>query len=311
MSDQFELIFLGTGAAVPSKRRGLPCFAIIKGANIILCDCGEGSQMRIMEAGIRPSKIRHIFISHLHGDHVFGLPGFLTTQQMMSRKQPLSIWGPLGLKAYLQNIQNISGFRIQFPLFINEMGSNVEMLDIGIFKVKAMQLEHGPTVCYGYRFIEPNKRGPFNNNKAEALRIPSGPLRSKLANGQSILLPNGEKITPDQVLGAEQPGRILAFCTDTRPCQACMELADCCDFLVHDSTFLDIHSDWAKETGHSTSREAGRVALTSHSRRLALWHISSRYDDELENSMLLQAKEVFSESILVSDFQTVDLQRRK
>ena len=265
--------------------------------------------MRLMRAGLSPTKISHIFISHLHGDHIFGLPGYLTSQQMLSRQKPLTIVGPEGLRKLLITIQEVSGYQLDYSLNIIEISSDDWEFATDSFQVVAQQLDHR-TTCYGFRFTEPAKPGRFNSEKAEELGIPHGPDRSRLQQGQSIQLPNGRIVRPEEVLGPPRPGRIITYCTDTRPCAAGIALARNCDVLIHDSTFSDEHSDRASETFHSTARQAAEVAAAAQARLLVLWHISARINEDQEEDILAEARQVFSATILPSDFETLTVQRR-
>jgi ribonuclease Z len=310
MSDELKIVFLGTGASVPSKRRGLPSLAVVSDGEIFLFDCGEGTQMKIREAGLSSSRIRHIFISHLHGDHVFGLPGFLTTQQMMGRTSGVTIYGPAGIKYFLDSIKFATGSTVTYPVEIIEFSEAFpKEFRVKSFRITAAALEHRG-VCYGYRFDEDQKPGKFDIKTAEHLKIPNDSSRTDLQQGRSIQVGNRE-ISPEEVLGPPRPGRSFAYCTDTRPCDNGATLALGVDALIHDSTFADDHSDWAIQTLHSTSREAALLAARQKVGRLMLWHISNRYNESQENELLKQAREHFIESYLTFDFDEITLSRFK
>ena len=310
MSDELKIVFLGTGASVPSKRRGLPSLAVVSDGEIFLFDCGESTQMKIREAGLSPSRIQHIFISHLHGDHVFGLPGFLTTQQMMGRTNGVTIYGPAGIRYFLDSIMSATGSTVTYPIEIIEF-SEIFPLEFRVksFRITAAALEHRG-VCYGYRFDEDQKPGKFDVKMAERLKIPNDSSRTELQQGRSIQVA-GREIPPEEVLGPPRPGRSFAYCTDTRPCDNGANLALEVDVLIHDSTFADDHSDWAIQTLHSTSREAALLAARQQVGRLMLWHISNRYDESQEIELLNQAREHFSDTYLTYDFDVITLSRLK
>lgn len=307
MNDELKIVFLGTGAAIPTLRRGLPSLAIIKDNRTFLCDCGEGTQLRIMQAGLHPSKISHIFISHLHGDHIFGLPGFLSTQQMMGRMNPLTLFGPKGLKKFIEKVRNISEFTLDFSLRIVELEPERQKFQVDDFVVKTSLLEHR-SLCYGYGFFERPRPGKFNVEKAKMFDIPPGPQRAALKQGNAIFV-HGRKIRPDDVLAPPVPGRVIAYCSDTRPCSSAVELAKDCDVLVHDSTFAEHHKDKAHESFHSTAEQAAKVAARANAKKLILWHISSRYDEDDERELLAQARQVFPESYLSRDFAEIKIER--
>ncbi len=308
MNNQLKVIFLGTSASIPSERRNLPSVAISKDGFTILCDCGEGVQMRINKANISPSKLRYVFISHLHGDHIFGLNGFLTTQHLLDRTAPLTLYGPKGIKAYVDFIQTLSSHNLKYPLEIVEFSDKkAYRFKIDHFSVVVKRLDHS-LPCYGFRFIEDEKPGKFDQQLAEQLNIPHGPERSKLQQGKSIILKNGQKISPHQVVGSPIPGRVVTYCTDTRPCKAALELAERTDVLIYESTFAEKHRDRAEKTYHSTAKQAAAVAAQAGAKALYLYHISQRNDEKEEFNMLNEAKEVFENAFLPEDLQSVILQ---
>jgi ribonuclease Z len=308
MSDDLKIIFLGTGAAVPSTRRGMPAMAIQKEGNIILCDCGEGTQIKMQQAGLSPSKISAILISHLHGDHLFGLPGFLTSQQLMNRTDPLTLVGPVGIKKFIHHIQTITRANVMYPIHFMELNGNTSMLfELADFQITAQKLEHS-ILCFGYRFKEKSKTGKFSLQKAEKLNIPPGPLRHQLQQGQTVIV-NGRKIQPTDVMGPNRPGRTIVFCTDTRPLKASVNLARDCQVLIHDSTFAAADFELARESHHSTSREAAKVAQEAKAQQLFLWHISMRYNETQEQQLLNEAMEIFPASLLANDFLEIPLLR--
>jgi len=308
MTDQVKIQFLGTGAAVPSLRRGLPSLAILHDGGIILCDIGEGTQLNILRAGLPPSKIHTILISHLHGDHIFGLPGFLTSQQMMDRVNPLTIIGPAGIRLYYDHIRSIAGFDIQYPLYFKELTQNENnSILVGPFQVIAKPLEYR-TVCYGYRLSESPKAGKFNSQAAAALGIPEGPQRRDLQQGNPVRI-KGKMIKPEQVVGPPVPGRIIAWLTDTRPCANALELARNATALIFDSTFSGDHAERAQQTFHSTSVQAAELARQAAVEQLLLWHISIRNGEVIEAAMLRQARAIFSNTLMPADYETVEIFR--
>ena len=308
MTDSFRLIFLGTGAAAPSASRSLPALAIKKENRIVLCDCGEGTQMQIRRAGLSPSKIHSILISHLHGDHVLDLPGFISTQQLMGRTSPLTIYGPPGTKQFLDCMSLVSKFSPEFPFKIVELEPHYpQFFSIPGFSVTAQYLDHGAP-CLGFRLQEQNKPGAFNAAKADALGIPLGIERAALQRGKSILH-NGREIRAEEIVGPMQPGRVISYCTDTRPCDAGLALAANCDVLVHDATFSDAFEEYAEPTKHSTGREAAILARTAGAKMLVLWHLSIRLHGEEEACLLSQAKAEFVHSALFDDLAHLDVQR--
>ncbi len=307
MADVIELTFLGTGASVPSAKRGLPALVVSREGEAVLLDCGEATQFRISQADLHPSRNRTILISHLHGDHFFGLPGFLSSQQMADRQSPLMLAGPPGLKDFFSCLKNVSHFNVHFPLDIIELdGNEHEPLHSSGFKITARPLEHR-VPCLGYRLEESPKPGVFDADKAEALGLPHGPIRGRLQKGKAVEW-RGRTISPEELIGPERPGRVIAYCTDTRPCDNAVKLAEHADVLIHDSTFNDAFAERARHTFHSTAREAAKVAQNAGARQLVLWHISTRllYHDK---ELLDQARDVFLNSVLSQDLQTLSIER--
>ena len=301
MTDHISIHFLGTGAAVPSVRRGLPSLAIDHETGIILCDMGEATQMAIHRAGLSPSKIHTIMISHLHGDHIFGLPGFITSQQMMDRSNPLTLIGPPGLQAFIESIKKTANFDTQYPLYIRELPeADSSPIQVGPFTVTTLPLDHR-TLCYGYRFVEAPKPGRLDAEKAEQLGVPHGPLRKELKLGNPVTV-NGKTIHPDELVGPEQPGRTIAYCTDTRPCDNAINLAQNADVLVHDSTFSHTMTERAHLTFHSTSVQAAEIAKHANVNTLFLWHLSIRNNETDEAQMLNDARTIFPNTRLSHDY---------
>ena len=302
-----KITFLGTGAAAPSLSRGLPALAVQNENKIVLCDCGEGTQMQIQRAGLAPSKIQSILISHLHGDHVFGLPGFINSQQLMGRVAPLFIYGPKGIKKFINCIMQVSKHKPDFPFDIIELDGEEAQFSTGGFAVTSRQLQHSEP-CFGYRLQEPPKPGIFDAAQADALGIPHGMERAALQRGESIWH-NGREIRSHEIVGPSRPGRVIAYCTDTRPCDAGIHVARNCDLLIHDATFSDAHTDRAEPTMHSTGREAAVVARKASAKMLALWHVSIRLHGIEEENLVQQAREEFPNSHLPSDLEEIEVHR--
>jgi len=310
MDTMGELIFLGTGAALPTLQRKLPALALRIGASWLLCDCSEGTQMGLLRQHVSAARIGHIFISHLHGDHIFGLPGLLTSQQLAGREQELHIWGPKGLTLFLAGIESVTGYTIRYPLQVHEFETpEWGPVDLGEFTVRATLLQHS-RFCYGYRFDEKERPGKFDEVKAEALGIPFGPERTILIQGQTITLADGRRIEPGAVVGPPPALRSLAYCTDTRPCSGAIELARGATILVHDSTFAGALQQRAVETTHSTATEAAQLAGAAGVDTLFLYHISGRHDEAEGEALLQEARAVFPNTLLPQDDSRWPLDRR-
>lgn len=236
-----ELIFLGTSAGVPTRTRNVTAILLNlqhpTQSGLWLFDCGEGTQHQLLHTAFNPGKLDKIFISHLHGDHLFGLPGLLCSRSMSGIIQPLTIYGPQGIREFVETALRISGSWTDYPLEIVEIGAG-EILDDGLRKVTAYPLEH-PLECYGYRIEEHDKPGALNAQALKAAGVPPGPLFQELKAGKTITLEDGRQINGADYLAAPVPGKALAIFGDTGPCDAALDLAKGVDVMVHEAT-LDI-----------------------------------------------------------------------
>jgi ribonuclease Z len=305
----FEIVFLGTGAAVPTRFRNLSGTAMVWNGEIFLFDCGEGTQMQLRKARLRPGRLSRIFISHFHGDHLFGLPGLLNSLHMAECTQPVHLYGPAGLTDYIEFHKKFAKFALRFPLHIYEVANTSDGMSWqeDNYRIVCKPLKHRVR-CLGWAIIENTRPGKFDANKADQLGIPHGPERSKLQNGESITLANGEKITPDRVLGAARRGHHFAYCLDTAPSPATVELAKDADMLIHDATFNAGEEESALKTGHSTVVHAAQMAREANVRMLALSHISGRYMPHDEAELLAPAQAIFPNTILAQDLMRMKVE---
>lgn len=303
-----EIVLLGTGAALPTKSRYPSATALIRRGEIMLFDCGEGAQIQFQKAGLKPGKLTRIFISHFHGDHFYGLIGLLTSLQLGGREKPLSLYGPKGLAKYLDFMERLSHFEFGYEIDIYEVPAEEEKAcwEFKEYSITALPLEHR-VFTLGYRLEEKYKPGKFDSKKAEELGIPDGPLRSNLQNGESVVLENGKKIKPAQVLGQERAGQTVAICLDSKPYQNSIELARNADLLIHEATFDDARKARAVETYHSTCSQAAQIAKKAHAKKLLLTHISARYEKKDEDEFLAQATKIFPNTILGFDLMRVEV----
>lgn len=277
-----EIFTLGTGSAVPSLIRNHSSTAIRKEGDIYLFDCGEATQHQIQKIKLRHSKFKAILISHLHGDHIFGLMGFISTLSLNGRKKKLKIYGPPGIKKYINfNLKFIQG-NIIFPLEIIEVEKQKEYkIDKNVF-VKPYELEH-TIKTFGYVWWEKDKPGKFNVDKAKEFNIPPGPLYSKLQNGKTIEI-NGKKIEPEDVLGKPRKGTAIGYVLDTEPCENASYIAEKSDVLIFDATYKEEDKEYARRGKHSTQKEAIEIAKKHDVKKLILTHFSQRYMEKFKNS---------------------------
>jgi ribonuclease Z len=290
--------FLGTGGAVPSVQRNTSAVFVRREGERLLFDCGEGTQRQMMRFGTG-FDVSHVFVSHLHGDHVLGLPGLLQTMEFNDRTDPVAIHVPNGRRRAMRNLLDGTATRPSFPLRVREVSAGDVAYRAGEFEVRAFRTEHR-TKSVGYALVEDDRKGRFDRARAEELGVPPGPLFSKLHEGESVELDDGTVVHSDQVVGDPRPGRRFAYTGDTRPTDATVEAAEAADLLVHDATFLAEEADRANSTGHSTAREAARVAAEAGAERLALTHVSSRYAGHV-SPIEREAREVFDGEVFVPD----------
>jgi len=301
-----SVTFLGTGGSVPSKYRMLPSVLIRRGPELMLFDCGEGTQRQFLQAKAGINRKMRIFISHLHGDHVFGLPGMLHSLAFMGRTRELEIYGPRGITDFVSAVNNSVKFYAQYPLTVKEVRAGTVVNDQE-YKVVGAPAKHG-IPCFAYAFEEKPKPGKFNPRVAKKLGIPEGPLWKKLQSSRYVRVGN-RRISSRLVVGAPREGIKITYAVDTRPCATVAKLARDSDLLIHDSSFDRSASQKASDYGHSTSTEAAQLAVRSKSRKLALFHISAMYEDA--NPLLVQARRVFRNTILSHDMMTVYVSRNR
>ncbi len=292
-----KLVFLGTSAAVPTKDRWLPSIALVRGGEIILFDCGEGTQLRFIQLGLSIMKIKAIFITHMHGDHIFGLPGLIQTMNMYGRETPLTIIGPGKIVDYIKSIIETTLYDPGFTIKMARAEEDKIVYETKEYIVKSFTVEHYGE-CYGYVFEEKPKPGKFNVEKALKLGIPRGPLWKVLQEGKPVKI--GDRIIkPEEVLGPPRKGKKIVYTGDTKPLDRVKEVAKEADVLIHDSTFSMELREKAIEQGHSTAYDAARIALEANVKTLILTHFSSRYRDL--SKLLEEAKSIFPNTIIAYD----------
>ncbi len=268
--------FLGTGGAVPTTERGPSAFFVERDGERLLFDCGEGTQRQMMRFGTGFS-LSHIFVTHLHGDHILGIPGLIQTLDFNDRTDALAIHGPPGSKPHLRHLVETAGYRPGYPINIREIRPGSVAVDTEEYIIRSFETSHRGVTSIGYALIESDRKGRFNRDRAESLGVPVGPKFGRLHDGESVKLADGSIVHPEQVVGDSRPGRRVVYTGDTRPTETTVEAANNADLLVHDATFAADRASRAKQTGHSTAQEAAQIATRADARRLALTHVSSRY----------------------------------
>lgn len=291
-----SLFFAGTAGSVPTPRRGLPAILIRAGGERILFDCGEGTQHQLLRSVGLPD-VDAIFISHLHLDHWLGLPGVIKTFDMRDRDRTLEVFGPPGLKAlYQQVLRPIIG-RTNYPLDVVELEHHEEV-GFDDFVIAAFPVNHR-VEAYGYAFIEDDRPGRFDVEAARRLGVTEGPDFGRLQRGETV---NG--VRPEQVVGEDRPGRRIVYSGDTAPVQSVEVYAHRADVLIHEATFCEDERARARETGHSTARQAAQIAKDAGVKLLALTHLSTRY---FPRDVRAEAKEVFENVVVPRDFDTIEV----
>jgi ribonuclease Z len=299
-----RVVFLGTSGSVPTLKRSLPCVVVQCPRDQWMFDCGENVQHQMMAAKVSFHRKMKIFISHLHGDHVLGLPGLLQTMALMDRKEPLQVYGPAGLKDFLVCTKETLNFGLTYPVEISEILSEGIVCEQEAYQVSAVKSNHA-VEGYCFAFIEKPRPGKFYPKKAAFLGIPTGELWSKLQSGQEVTAPNGATVKPSDVMGPLRTGRKIVYTGDTKPFGAFAKFAEGADLVIHDCTFDDSLKEKADTDGHSTPSQAAEQAKAANAKRLVLSHISARYPDA--GLLLEQAKKVFPNSILAEDYMALDL----
>ncbi|WP_284014634.1 ribonuclease Z [Halobaculum litoreum] len=294
-----RVTFLGTSGAVPTVERAPSAVYLNREGDEFLFDCGEGTQRQMMRFGTGFG-VSHLFVTHLHGDHVLGIPGLVQSLDFNDREAALAIHGPPGSKRHLRELVHAAGHDPGFPVTIREERAGAVALSREEYEVRTFATEHR-TSSVGYALVEHDRKGRFDREKAETeLDIPPGPAYGKLHEGQSVELDDGRVIDPEQVVGPPRPGRRVVYTGDTRPVDATVEAAAGADLLVHDATFLDEASDRARQTAHSTAAEAARIARRAGAKRLALTHLSSRYAGQARR-FEREAREAFDGEVFLPD----------
>jgi ribonuclease Z len=291
-----SLFFAGTGGSMPSARRGLPAVLVRRGGDSLLFDCGEGTQRQLIRS-VGLADIDSVFVTHFHADHWLGLPGMLKSFALREREQPLSVYGPPGLKELMSQVRFVYG-RVPFELSFVELAPGEAAVREG-YRIAAIPVRHSTEVCYGYALVEDARPGQLDPQLAERLGVRAGPDFGRLQRGETV-----DGVAPEQVLGPERAGRKVVLSGDTCPCEALLVAAHQADVLVHEATFAEEELERARQTSHSTARQAGLLARDAQARMLALTHISSRYPGA---DLREQARAVFPQTEAPRDLDTIEI----
>ena len=298
-----SVTFLGTSAARPTVERNVSALALVREGETLLFECGEGTQRQMMRYGVSFA-LSEIFFTHFHADHFLGVIGLIRTLGLQVRTEPMVLYGPKGAKKLLGQAIQLGVERVPFEIEIRELKPG-EVVQRDAYDICVFGTEHGGG-SVGYALREHERPGRFDPDKARAAGVPEGHLWGKLQRGETVGLPDGRSVTADGIVGPKRPGRVIVFTGDTRPCAAVVDAAQGADLLIHEATFGEEEKERAKETGHSTAREAAQVALAAKARRLVLSHVSARYSISADE-LVKEAREVFRETTVAKDGMTVEV----
>jgi ribonuclease Z len=310
-----QVTFLGTSSGVPTRARNVSAVALRlpQRAELWLFDCGEGTQHQFLRSDLRVSQLSRIFVTHMHGDHVFGLPGLLASLGLAGTCRGIDLYGPDPLRDYLEGVLRTSSTRIGYPLRSHRVKeaarTGAVLLDDDDITVRCTPLTHR-VPAYAYRVDQKPRAGRFDVDKARDLGIPPGPIYAELKAGHTVTLDDGRIINGASLCGPERPGCSVVYCTDTVFCEAAVELAAGADLLIHESTFAHAEAEMAFQRQHSTSTMAAQTALAAGAKQLVLTHLSPRYmpgNPVTPDDLLEEARAIFSNTLIAKDFLTLEV----
>lgn len=298
-----RVTFLGTASSRPTVRRNVPGVLVQREGDTYLFDCGEGTQRQMMRYGVG-FRVREIFVTHMHADHYLGVIGLLRTMSLQGREEAVTLWGPPGGGRTLRQAVELGGDRIVYPVEVKELAPG-EAVRRDEYRIEAYATEH-PGSSVGLILAEDPRLGRFDPQEARDLGVPEGPLFGRLHRGETVELDDGTVVRPEDVVGPPRPGRKIVYTGDTRPCRATVEAAGDGDLLIHEATFGEAEEDRARQTGHSTARQAAEVAREAGVRKLVLTHFSARYS-ELAHRLGKEAAKLFPDPVVAEDGMTVEV----
>ena len=299
-----KIVFLGTSGSMPTQERSSSSIAIRRKGEITLFDCGEGTQRRMVAARIGFRRPTRIFITHLHGDHVLGLPGLIQTMTLLQRERPLYIYGPQELASFIKAFSSVLGGP-GFTIRISEIVSEGVVYSGAEYSVVAVRADHDEP-SWSFILEERPRPGKFHPERARSLGVPEGPLWKRLQQGEEVKLRDGRVVCSVDVVDPPRGGLKIAYSGDTRPTEAFIKAAEGADLIIHEATFDESLEERAGENGHSTATKAAEVARAAGARSLILTHISSRYPDV--SVLLEEARKVFPETEIAEDLMEIELQ---
>ncbi len=295
---ELRIVTLGTSSGKPTLSRNVASVALMLDGILSLFDCGEGTQLQFIRAGLKPSRVAVVCISHFHGDHINGLPGFLSTLSLNKHDRPVTVCGPKGLRTYFATLRRLAIFIPRYPLNVVEIEEEGVVYKGDAFQISAARVDHR-IETWGFRFQEKDRPGRFDLAKAKSLGVPPGPMFGRLQRGKSVTTPAGDTVEPSQVLGPVRPGRVVAYVTDTRPCSKAIELARGAHILLHEGTYGPELTKEAHQRGHCTVEDAARAAKQAEVEQLVITHVSPKHFDL--GPLVGAARKIFRKTRIAQD----------
>jgi ribonuclease Z len=295
---------LGTSASRPTVERNVSSTAVVREGETLLIDCGEGTQRQMMRYGVSFA-LNDILLTHMHADHILGIMGLIRTMALQGRTDTLRLWGPRGSSRVLRRLESLGFERVLFPVEVHELRDG-EAITRKDYSIQAFEVDHRGPATLGFALIEEWRRGRFDPELARSMGIPEGPLWGQIHRGMPVTLEDGTVVDPSVLVGPARPGRRVVVTGDTRPCAATVQASRDADLLVHEATFGDEEAERARETGHSTAREAAQVAVDAGVRKLVLTHLSARYSRDYSD-LEQQARQLFPRTSVARDGMELDV----
>ncbi|MEH7106268.1 ribonuclease Z [Bacillus sp. JJ1764] len=303
-----DVFFLGTGAGMPAKLRNVTSIALKlleERGSVWLFDAGEATQHQILHTTLKPRRIEKIFVTHLHGDHIYGLPGLLSSRSFQGGESEVTVYGPKGIADYLHTSLTISQTYLKYPLTVIEIEEGIIYED-DQFIVETRLLDHG-IPSYGYRIVEKDLPGTLLAEKLKEAGVQPGPIFRKIKNGETVTLEDGRVLEPSEFVGTAQKGRVVTILGDTRFHENSILLAKDADLLIHEATFSKGEDSLAFNYFHSTTEQAAKVAKEAGCKQLCLTHISSRYDRNASKELVEEARAIFAHTDIAEDFKEIHI----
>lgn len=305
--EMMQIQFLGTGAGMPSKQRNTTATALKlldERGTFWMFDCGEATQHQILHTTLKPRKLEKLFLTHLHGDHIYGIPGLLSSRSFLGGGEPLTIYGPKGIKAWIDLTLSTSSTYLQYPLTVIEIEDGIIFED-NEFIVEAKLLEH-VIPCFGYKVTQKPLPKELLIEKTDALGVPRGPLLKQLKEGHDVELEDGRIVKSEEVTGEQKNGFQVTILGDTRFCENSIKLSLGADIVVHEATFDQTTAELARQYGHSTIIDAATVCEQAGAKHLIVNHISARFLPSHIKEMVHQVAHFDFPVYVADDFSEFD-----